>query len=174
VVDDEGSWSIWDIEGRIRKRSTLELVPGKSGHIYDGYAGDPTLKAPDNADGWHRLLWASNVSTIVLCNRRHIAIFDVKSAPIRLHGTELLDANSTDWILDVKRSALNLSHLFVLTSTRIFWVEINTATEDKDGGLGVGIILSYRHFWDPNDDTMKLEALNDANGMNIVRYMGIY
>jgi RNA polymerase I-specific transcription initiation factor RRN6 len=166
VVDDIGAWSIWNIEGRTRNRSTLELVPGKSGRLFDGYAQDPTLKEPDNVDGWHRLLWVSNVSTLVICNRRHISVFDVKSTPKRLQGDEVLPASSTDWILDVQRSVHNLDHLFILTSSRIFWVKIMAAgEEDNDGAVGARILLSYRHFRNPNDKTMKLTILKDGDSM---------
>lgn len=165
VVDDTGSWSIWDIEGRVRQQSTLELIPGKSGHIYDDYLHDPSLNDLNSADGWHKFLWAGNVSTIVVCNRRHIAIFDIKSSPFRLNGTEILPPSSTDWIRDVKRSPQNVSHLFVLTSSRIFWVEVIAAAEDKEGDSGIRPILSYRHFLDANDGTLKLTVLEDTNGM---------
>lgn len=166
VVDNIGAWSIWNIEGRTRNRSTLELVPGKRGRLFDGYVQEPTLKEPDNADGWHRLLWVSNVNTIVICNRRHISVFDVKSTPRRLQGDEVLPACSTDWILDVQRSVHNLDHLFILTSSRIFWVEIMAAGEDDDdGAVGAKVLLSYRHFRDPNDKTMKLTILKDDDSM---------
>jgi len=165
VVDDLGRWSIWDIEGRLRKRSTAELVPGKSGGIYDDYVPPSRLKGTDNADGWHRVLWATNVSTIVVCNRRHIAVFDVRTTPTRLKSPELLPARrNTDWILDIKRSPKNPSHLYVLTTSRIFWVEVITSGEDKDGhGSGIRVILSYRHFRDANDETMSLTTLKDGD-----------
>lgn len=162
VVDDVGSWSIWNIEGRTRNRSTLELIPGNSGRIFDDYVPDLNLKEPQHADGWHRLMWVSNVSTLVICNRRHIAVFDVKSTPKRLRGNELFPIGSTDWILDMKRGILNLNHLFILTSSRIFWVEIIPAGEEyKDGDCGTRMLLSYRHFRDPSDETMKLTILKD-------------
>ena len=142
VVDELGSWSIWDIEGRQSKSSTVKLIPGRSANIYDGYVPDPTLKKPDNADGWHQILWVSTVTTIVVCNRRHLAVFDVKARPIRLQSPELLAASNSDWILDLKRSPVDLSHLFVLTSSQIFWLEVLPAGREEDGDIGVRVILS--------------------------------
>lgn len=169
VVDDQGSWSIWNIEGRSRNRTTLELVPGTTGRIYDGYTQDPNVRdGLDNEDGWHRILWATNVCTLVLCNRRHIAIFDIQSTPKRLQGEQVLSVLSTDWIFDVKRSAVNLSHLFVLTSSRIFWLEIMAAGLDEDSDVGAKVLLSYRHFRDPNDETMKLTILKDDDGIRSI------
>lgn len=166
VVDDSGSWSIWDIEGRVVTRSKLNLLPGKAGKIYDGFKQHPLLKDPDSADGWHRILWMSNVSTIIVCNRRHLAVFDLSTAPspTRLKSVELLAPVSTDWILDIKRSPDNQQHLFVLTSSRIYWVEVTEAGSvmqpEKSGSR---IIMSYRHFRDVNDETMRLAVSKNSD-----------
>ena len=169
IVDEVGSWSIWDIEGRLRKRSTLTLLPGKSGKIYDDYLRPPNLKEPDFADGWHRIMWVNSVSTIVVCNRRHLAIFDVKSTPTRLHADELLAASNTDWILDIKRSVLDSNRLIILTTSRIFWIDVTASGEDHDdiSSSGARVLLSYRHFRDANDGSLKLTVLGDENGNTI-------
>jgi RNA polymerase I-specific transcription initiation factor RRN6 len=171
IVDDVGSWSIWDVEGRLRKRTTLDLILQKRGQIYDGFKQHPLLKDPDNADGWHRILWVGSVTTMVVCNRRHLAVFNVKSTPTRLRSTELLVASSTDWILDLKRSPNNHRQLFVLTSSRIYWVEVTEAGEDGDDiNAGSRIILSYRHFRDANDESLQLSVLKDDDGMLIFKH----
>jgi RNA polymerase I-specific transcription initiation factor RRN6 len=173
VIDQLGRWSIWDVEGRGHRSSSLKLVPGRSGQIYDGIVPDAGLKMaePDLVDGWHRVLWASGVTTIVVCNRRHVAVFDVKATPIRLDCPDFLPANNSDSILDVKRSAMNLSHLFILTTSRIFWIEVTPAGEERDsqnGYIGAKVILSYRHFRDSNDETMKLTVVKDEKGRDVV------
>jgi RNA polymerase I-specific transcription initiation factor RRN6 len=170
VVDPLGRWSIWDIEGRHGKNSSFELVPGKSASFYDGSVPDPTGKilGQDFADGWHRILWTCNISTIVLCNRHHLAVFDMKTKPIRLQIPDFLEATNTEWILDIKRSALNFNHIFVLTTSRIIWIEVSPGGEQRDGHIGYAgakIILSYRHFRDASDESLRLTTLKDDNGM---------
>ena len=165
VVDDSGHWSIWDIEGRMRRNTTLELVPGRSGGIYDDSVHSPHGKDFQITDSWHRILWGSNVSTIVVCNRCHIAVFDVKTTPTRLPGPLSLSSGANDWILDIKRSPTNFRHMFVLTTSRIFWINVLPAAgerSEKDAGLRV--ILSYRHFRDISDETMRLTVLPEDGG----------
>jgi RNA polymerase I-specific transcription initiation factor RRN6 len=165
LVDDAGHWSIWDVEGRMRKSSNLELVPGKSGDIYDGFVPNSHEKNSDTADGWHRVLWATNVSTIVVCNRFHIAVFDVNTTPTRLPTPGALSTKADDWILDIRRSPAESSHLFVLTTSRIFWIEVIAAREERDGhDAGIRIILSYRHFRDVSDGTLSLTVLKGDDG----------
>jgi RNA polymerase I-specific transcription initiation factor RRN6 len=166
VVDDFGSWSTWEFEGGYKKDSCARLIQGKRANIYDGFAPDSGLKKPNNADGWHKVLWAGNLSTIVVCNRRHLAVFDVKSAPTRIQTKNFFAARNSDWILDLKRSPSNLGHLFVLTSSRIFWLEIIPDGEGENGDIGFRIFLSYRHFRDPNDETLRLVILKGDEGKN--------
>ena len=169
VIDELGNWTTWDIEGGRKQTTTSRLIPGRRANIYDGYVPDATLKQPNNADGWHQVLWVGSVSTIVVCNRRHVVVFDVKAAATRLSSKDFLPPSNGDWILDVKRSPSNLSHLFVLTSSRLFWVEVMPAGEGKHGGTGFRVIISYRHFRDGNDRSMRISTWNDENGKDRVR-----
>ena len=173
VVDELGFWSIWDIEGGHKKNGITRLAAGKRANIYDGYIPDPTLKAPDNADGWHQILWVGTVSTIVVCNRRHFAVFDIKAEPTRLQSKGFFAASNSDWILDMKRSSSNLSHMFVLTSSRVFWLEVIPGGEEKDGDVGFRVLLSYRHFRDANDGTMRLAVLRGDDGRTHATILGI-
>ncbi len=92
----------------------------------------------------------------------------MKAKPIRLHTPEFLETNNSEWILDIKLNALNFNHLFVLTTSRIFWIEVFPAGEQRDdqiGHIGAKIILSYRHFRDASDKSLTLTTLKDDNGM---------
>ena len=161
VVDDAGSWSTWDIEGRKK----LILVAGKRGIMNDEPVIESLLKEPATVSGWYRVLWATNVSTIAICDRRSLVVFDITAIPRKLRSCRILSSNSTDWILDMKRSALHFNHLYVLTSSRVFWIEIVAAGHGrKQDTPGANLILSYRHYRDPNDNTMKLVVLKDDNG----------
>jgi len=166
VVDSMGFWSVWDIEGNQSRHSSQKLTVGKSGSVYDGYEPNPVSKQSERncEDRWHRILWVCNINTIVVSNRIHVAVFDLKSTANRLHSIDFSAASSPDWILDIKRSLVNPSHLFVLTTARIFWIEILPAGEDKKVQSGAKILVSYRHFRDGNDETMRITCLEDDTG----------
>jgi RNA polymerase I-specific transcription initiation factor RRN6 len=172
VVDAQGRWSIWDVERLQGKGSQEQLISGKYGHFYENSVPDPTLKDAqnDHADGWYRILWACNIYTIVVCNRRHFAVIDIKSVPARLPSAEVLTGNSTEWILDVKPSPVNPNHLIILTTSRIFWVEVIPAGEDKGvKATGIKVVLSYQHFRDPNDKAMRLTLVKKDPGMIMLK-----
>lgn len=164
VVDDFGRWSIWDIEGRMRKGATLELVLGKTGGIYDDFVPNSREQKLDTMDGWHRILWATNVSTIVVCNRCHIAVFDVKSIPTRLPSPGSLSTGVNNWILDIKQSPVDSGQIFILTTARVFWIEVIAAGQKEAHEAGIRVILSYRHFRDVSDETLSLTVLEEDEG----------
>lgn len=168
VVDEAGKWSSWNIEGRQTKRSNMAIAAVKTGHIYDDFDLEPhsTAKLPGDVGEWHRILWAGSVSTIVVMNRRHLAVFDTKLEPRRLSSVEFTKATMNEWILDVKRSTMNPGHLLILTTGRLFWLNIVPAGEDGvDRDAGVNILLSQRHFRDSTDEAMKLTLSKDDDGM---------
>jgi RNA polymerase I-specific transcription initiation factor RRN6 len=167
TVDQQGYWSVWNIEGQKRKRTTFEARPGRSGHIQDDSSPGLGFKTHDSADGWGRVLWAGGVSTLILCDRRNLTVFDLKAAPKRLYSPEVVHTRSIDWILDMKRSPANLNHVFVLTTRQIFWLQIGEADEDQGeqiGYAGVKIILSCQHFRNQEDETAKLDLLGENEG----------
>jgi RNA polymerase I-specific transcription initiation factor RRN6 len=56
--------------------------------------------------------------------------------------------------------------LYVLTTSRVYWVEAVPVDEDRQGGdgfAGARVLLSYRHFRNPDDETMRLTVINDEN-----------
>lgn len=171
IVDRTGQWSTWDIEGRQKKRSAFEIISGKKANIYDDFNEDGTVssyKLPGHIGDWHRVLWAGNVSTMVVANRKHIAIFDTKSKPQRLPSQSFNTSLLEDWILDLKRSTVDLGHLFVLTTTRIFWLNVLPAAEDHPSTeSGVKILLSHRHYRTASDETMKMTLSKNENGTEL-------
>ncbi len=160
VIDSSGSWSTWNLESQ---RAFEKLAPGKRGQFFDDLDTDVFSKtsSENDIDGWYRVLWACNANTLVLCNRQRLAIFDIKGTPARFEGCDILPPTSKEWILDIKLSISNMNHVYVLTTLRLFWIEVIPKVE----AIGeVKIILSYRHFRDANDETIKLTLVEDENG----------
>jgi RNA polymerase I-specific transcription initiation factor RRN6 len=161
LIDKLGRWSIWSVEGK-SQLSTANLVPGKSGSINDGHEIDvlSDVPAPESGDGWHQALWISNLSTIAVCGRNQIAIFDMKARPIRLRSIGL----KSERILDTKKSPAGHNHLFVLTNSRIIWVEVKPSGDNESEEPGARVILSQRHFRDSCDNSLKLCILQRDPG----------
>lgn len=159
ILDQGGSWSIWDMEGKEAK-STFKMTRGKHGHILDDLEPDARSSRPDADDGWGRILWAGDVNTLIVCSRVHLAAFNIQGETSRLPIPDVFTSMSSGWILDVKQNACQLNHVFVLTSTRIFWLEITS--DDEDTGE-VRILFSCRHFRDEDGENMKLDVLSEES-----------
>ncbi|KAI9811458.1 MAG: hypothetical protein M1827_005441 [Pycnora praestabilis] len=164
VVDQKGNWSVWDVEGQKSKRSTLRTKAGKSGHISQDFDFETGESLEEEAgDGWGRICWAGDVNTLVVCNRRHMAVFDLKATLVQSHAPDLGLRMTSDWILDVSVNLHNQAHVFVLTSARLFWLEITSSGEDideKDVTRRAKTLLSWRHFRDREDVSLRLQLTN--------------
>ena len=168
VIDQQGRWTIWNIEGQHRRRHTFTAIAGPDGliRVADVDSKDHTA-ANARADGWGSIFWAGDMCTIVVADRRTFAVFDVKAHPKWLAAPELHVANGTDWILDVKRSPVNHSHVFVVTSSRIICLRILGVDEDedvKDPEMGAELLFSTRHFRDQDDISLRLHVLKNDGG----------
>lgn len=159
VVDQTGSWSVWDMEGTEGK-ATFKTKQTKNGHLLDDYEPESRSEPPGPEDGWGRILWAGDVNTLIVCGRRHFAVFNIKGEKSRLKIPDLFSSMSSGWILDVKQNVAQLNHVFVLTSTRIFWLEI---VSDNDKADDVKILYSCRHFRDEDGGNMKLDVLSEES-----------
>jgi RNA polymerase I-specific transcription initiation factor RRN6 len=161
VIDDLGRWSIWNMENLHDKGSSRILSPGRRGELSEAsvqYGSDLKESShPEHFDGWHKVMWACDVDTIVVCSRRCIAVFNVKSNPERLQSPDFLSAKGAEWIVDAVRSPAHPDQVFVLTTAQIYWMKVIPAGDEDQS---VKVLQSYRHAGDANAETMKLTVVN--------------
>lgn len=167
TVDQKGDWAIWDIE-RMEKqakgRRLWTVTKIRDGRLLDGLSEGEMLTS-SVADGWGAVLWAGDLSTIVVAGRRMLAFFDITGNPRRLVAPKILSSTTSEWILDVKRSSKDLNHVFVATTSSIFWLQIAKTAEDHGGDqvtAGAKCLLSWRHFRDPDDISLRLRVADDS------------
>ena len=164
IIDEEGSWSIWNIEHQNKRRGLWTIKAGSAGNIHDGKTEGGKLSS-NVADGWGSILWACNVNTVLVFGRRTFALCNLQNASERFPGPDLALAKSVDWVLSVKRSTADKSYVFVVTSSRIFWLQVIGFGEMKEKGdpeISVTILLSWRHFRDQEDISLELTVLGNT------------
>ena len=167
TIDQKGCWAVWDIE-KIEKQAkgrrfwTAKRI--REGRLLDGLLEGETLVS-SVTDGWGLVLWAGDISTIIVASRRTFAVFDIRGNPRRLFAPKLVSTATSEWILDVKRSSKDLAQVFVTTTSSIFWVQITSSTGSHDGEeieAGAKCLLSWRHFRDPDDISLRLRVADDS------------
>ncbi len=178
IINQQGFWTIWKFEKLVHRRDVWTTKAGLSGHVSEGLEGeqDPAARNEDNEgtpstrrdeDGWGAILWAGDGETIVVANRSTLSFFCIKEdSKTRLTAPYLCLSESADWILDVKSSPSDDNHILVTTSTRIFWlrmlqVDNDIQTTDTRPQPAISILLSWRHFRDPADDSLRMSLLAD-------------
>lgn len=168
IIDQRSKWLIIDIEGQKRKRPTYRAALGQSGYVADMVASEDKMTPHPHDDGWARIIWAGDVNTIIVCNRRHMAAIDVRGKSKQLAHPDMGTARSSDQILDVRRSPKHLDHIFVLTSSRVFWLRIvGTSGLDQQDNTSAGAhtLLRWNHFRDAENLSLRLSVVAEDKGI---------
>ena len=159
TIDQGGHWHIWNLERVIKNKGIWKLVKDSSGSIIEGENLGFDISRPI-LDGWATVLWVGNANTLVVASRTIFAIFDTKTQHIGRTVPDIQLAKYSDWILDLKMSPVSQSHLLVLTSSRLFLLEIRTSEERMSSFDVATILVSWVHFRDPLDISLSLSAVD--------------
>lgn len=159
IVDASGNWSIWDIQGRQSHKGHWSAERGPCGSLAPFPGDEIPLKgeAKDNHDGWAAILWAGNVNQLLVCDRRTVALFRTDTHPPQRHSIDLQFERRSEWVLNVRRSKYNPNHVFIVTSTRVYWIAVSSddgSSIEMEGKAS--ILLSWRHFRDVEDTSLNL------------------
>ncbi|WEW55643.1 hypothetical protein PRK78_001075 [Emydomyces testavorans] len=172
IVDRCGNWSVWNIHGKQQRRADWAADRGSCGSLVS--AVEPSISAEmnmDHFDGWAAVSWVGSVHQLLVCDRRNLAICQLGSQPPEHYCVHLGFERSSEWILDVSRSKINTSHVFVLTTTRVLWLNIlsdDSLSSQVGDGQNVSILLSWRHFRDIEDTSLRLTQILAQNELSIV------
>ncbi|KAE8335172.1 hypothetical protein BDV24DRAFT_169483 [Aspergillus arachidicola] len=175
IVDERGNWSIWEISGRHRQNKgnwtaarvrygALPWLDLGDSHDIDGYP---------RHDGWAAIEWVGDVNSFIVSDRRCPMLYRMEDDQACPYSIELGLKKKSEWILDVKRSSCNVSNIFILTTSRVFWVDVNTdlAVAAKDGTRpSLFPRLSWRHFRDPEDTTLRVAHMSIYEDLYLALY----
>ena len=163
AIDTKGHFTLWSI---IRKEGTRDVWTAKSGHIVNVFDGQDSSDNKES-DGWGKIMWAGDANNMVAATRKVFSVYAIESPMRRLKCPTLLEEKRQGWILDMQRSPDNSSHVFVLTSHRIFCLNLLSAREreaTEEGDVGTKILVSCIHHREPKDISLRLSlsAGNDS------------
>jgi RNA polymerase I-specific transcription initiation factor RRN6 len=175
LIDERGNWSIWEISGRQRRhKSNLSAACVKSGSLPWLDLGDgQDIEGHPRHDGWAAIEWVGDFKTLIVSDRRCLILYRTEDDDTYSYPIELDLGRKSEWILDVKRSPCNVSHVFILTTSRIFWLDVSPESlpaADKGSNPSLYPRLSWRHFRDTEDTTLKLTPLIVHTDFYLVLY----
>lgn len=172
ILDVNGHWTTWNIEGDQRQRNIWVSKCGNFGDISEN--DDADLKS-GRPDGWGAILWAGDENTLVTANRTEISFHAVGAVQNRLEAP-LIELSDQEWIFDMKRSS-HASGIFVLTSLRILWLKVFSDIErvsEPNPNIAAKLLLSWKHFRSPADGSLRLLVGGHAEGNQIdVVFVGL-
>lgn len=167
IVDQTGTWTVWELTQKREGRKHLPRNVARSSlREVDGDTRTKLL-SPIPDDGWARIVWAGDLSTIVVCSRRSLALFDFKSNPVRLLDPDLGLTGTPHWILGLQSHPVDRGQFLVLTSTHLLLMRARCLDRSDDESwrtAGAVVVLRCTHFLDPEDVSLRLSCYVDKEG----------
>ncbi|KAH1621478.1 hypothetical protein KXX21_007816 [Aspergillus fumigatus] len=119
IVDERGNWSVWEMSG--------SLPWPDLGHAQN-------ISRSPRHDGWAVIEWVGDVNSFIVSDRRCPILYRTEGNETLPFAIELELKRKSEWVLDVKRSACNVSQVFILTTSRIFWLDVSSvlAADSQD------------------------------------------
>lgn len=167
VIDRAGNWSVWDLQRRQQRKAGWYAERGPNGSIRLPEF-EKSSKPIDHYDGWGAILWVCTIHQLLVCDRRNVYICRMDVRPPEQEELSLGLELHSEWILDVLRSPKTPSHVFILTTLRIIWVYVplpdDSYLSQSDNSRTASILLSWRHFRDPEDISLRLTPISVETG----------
>ncbi|CAK7198951.1 hypothetical protein SEUCBS139899_001619 [Sporothrix eucalyptigena] len=171
IIDEAGQWSVWNIVGSTHARKVI-LLPflHTRGIFIDSITPNPSIPTVNDLGHMYRVSWLPTAAssadesiqsnTLLIGSATSVSItnIDKKDTPIRIfnatHNVGL------DNVVDIHVSPSNASHVYVLTTTTIFWLDISQLMAAPLSGKSKTkkplLLLSCPHLRSSIDKTMKL------------------
>ena len=158
IIDHDGDWSVVHVD--FKAKDPVWSVSIASSHAPE----TPRPETPSQSgDGWARALWAGDSNTLIVATRRRLELFHVRDEARNLDIPDILAlAESGDWILDVRRCSDSQDQLFVVTSSRLFWLRVilsEVFVKSNSNSASLQMLLSWVHFRDPSDTSLSLSIV---------------
>ncbi|KAL3459961.1 RNA polymerase I-specific transcription initiation factor RRN6-like protein [Aspergillus heterothallicus] len=162
IVDEEGNWGIWELANQ-RKRNKDNWIAARveSGVLPWVGVDSQGTRADTRHDGWLTIEWVGDERHVIVCDRKSSMLYRIEDGRVLSSVIELGLRRKSEWILGVKRSTCNPLHVFVLTTSRLFWLDVSSVLMSTHGDLRSSLSprLSWRHFRDSDDTTLQLTSL---------------
>ncbi|KAL2803335.1 RNA polymerase I-specific transcription initiation factor RRN6-like protein [Aspergillus granulosus] len=162
IVDEGGNWGIWELHNQHKKnKDNWIAVCVASGSLPWAGAECQATEGDSRHDGWLTIEWAGDGHHVIVCDRRCSMLYRIVDGQTYSSSIELGLKKKSEWILGIKRSTCDPSQVFILTTSRLVWLDVSFALTSAhcDAGSSVSPRLSWRHFRDSDDTTLQLTSL---------------
>ncbi|KAL4946194.1 hypothetical protein BDV06DRAFT_235064 [Aspergillus oleicola] len=173
LVDQGGHWGIWELRNQPkRKKDNWIAAVVRSGILPSVDVEKAQTGTDGRYDGWLAIEWVGNESCIVVCDRRCSTLYRMEGDRAYTYEMKLAFRRDSEWILGIKRSARNSSHIFILTTFRLILFDITLGSIPVYEGTGPSLYprLSWRHFRDPDDTTLQLSSITANEDFYLVLF----
>ncbi|KAL8795667.1 MAG: hypothetical protein Q9195_001905 [Heterodermia aff. obscurata] len=169
VIDQQGSWNIFNIERHHRHQDLWDLRLWRSGYV-DVRDHDATDSSNALKDGFGRISWVQDSNTLFVASRTSLGLFSLQGSVRRLAIPPLVKGENAEYILDAKADPVDNTLIYVVTSTRVICLRINA--HGSSGGLdltaGAKVLASWRHLRSFADLSLRVSICRTIHSTTVI------
>ena len=149
IIDQRSHWTVTELGiaqfgiNTLRKTSVVA-------------EGDLAQETDGSQDGWGRISWGSGINSVMVCNRRRAAIFDIREKSSAGSAIEVPAERDRSLNLDLHRG-LKGNDAFLLTSVNLMWLDLRQTARP---------VLSIPHRRHLDDTSLTLELFKNNDGVS--------
>ncbi|KAL8817140.1 MAG: hypothetical protein Q9223_003968 [Gallowayella weberi] len=168
VLDQSCHWNIWQIKSVNKKVGVWTVENGPSGSLAKETRDDGEIELEQ--DGWGCLRFTDHGTGLLVCNRKKIVRYELREQPMAPQMIELGLKKSADWILDIKQDFATSEHIFVTTSSRIFWIHLTSGYVADTPRVPGSILLAWAHFRNTEDISLSTQIVSVRSRTIVLLY----
>ncbi|KAJ5112981.1 hypothetical protein N7456_001515 [Penicillium angulare] len=169
ILDIRGNWSLWKVHTRHNRREGNGIATPEQRSSLPSI--DLETSTCIRHDGWGSIMWIGDSSSILVADRRCVLIFHIQGDEIRSRSVELILCKEYEWVVDIQRSRRNMSQFFVLTTFRVLWFDLTTASMDEKGlRLPLQPCLAWNHTRNGEDISLRISEVLIGQNSYLVQY----
>nr|POE47564.1 hypothetical protein CFP56_00895 [Quercus suber] len=150
IISVAGDWDVWDLSGR---RSHTHAKVSRRGLA-------SKHRVPLTGDGWVRIMWISNPTTLLICTRSSLALYDISDEErVKVTAVDITNMTTASYIMGITLLPARPAYFCILTSTHLVIFHVQQMLGTAQEGVEVAIALKLTHFWNQGDSSLKMSLL---------------
>ena len=151
ILNQAGGWTVYELEGK-RAERMMQLCTTRA------YQTHETATQPISNQAWGRILWLSSPSTVAVCSRTKVTLFDItQQDPVELQELDV-GLDKFGQILDMLAVPSHPNHVIIITSIHMIVYHVETVRNED---IVANKVAQIRHFRNSNDISLRASCFSE-------------
>jgi RNA polymerase I-specific transcription initiation factor RRN6 len=153
LLNQAGGWTVYELEGK-RTERMKQLCTTRANQTQEN------ATQPISNHAWGRIAWLSGPSTVAVCSRTKVTLFDIgQQDPIELQELDV-GLDKFGQILDLVAVPSHPNHVIIITSVHMIVYHVETVQNED---IVANMVAEIRHFRNSNEISLRASCFSEES-----------